>query len=63
MPGREPSSLPGTPPSKLLGGATATVVQMGAFGFIAMPVSFGVLLWGGLWLRDPRIRALMPLKK
>ena len=46
-----------------LGGATATVVHMGTFGFVGMTVGFGVLLWGGLWLRDPRIRALIPLKK
>ena len=25
-------------------------------------VYLGVLLWGGLWLRDPRLRALMPLR-
>ena len=44
-----------------LGGATATVVHMGTFGFIFMTVGFGVLLWGGLFLRDPRLRALIPL--
>jgi hypothetical protein len=27
-----------------------------------MPVAFGVLLWGALWLRDPRVRALIPLR-
>lgn len=45
-----------------LGGATAVTVRMGTYGFAAMPVGFGVLLWGGLFLRDPRIRALIPLK-
>ena len=45
-----------------LGGATAVTVRMGTYGFAAMPVAFGVLLWGGLFLRDPRIRALIPLK-
>ena len=46
-----------------LGGATAVTVQTGGgLGFIGV-VLFGVLLWGGLWLRDPRIRALIPLKK
>ena len=46
-----------------LGGATAVTVQSGGgFGFIGV-VLFGVLLWGGLWLRDPRIRALIPLTK
>jgi hypothetical protein len=23
-------------------------------------VILGIVLWGGLWLRDPRLRALMP---
>jgi hypothetical protein len=29
---------------------------------IAIPVVFGVLVWGGLYLRDPRIKALIPLR-
>ena len=45
-----------------LGGATATVVHAGQSSFAFMTVGLGVLLWGGLWLRDPRLRALMPLK-
>jgi hypothetical protein len=45
-----------------LGGATATVVHMGAFNFIIMTVGLGVLLWGGLYMREPRVRALIPLK-
>lgn len=28
-----------------------------------MPAIFGVLVWGGLFLRDPRIRALIPFRK
>ena len=46
-----------------LGGAVATnvLVRRGWFD-ILFPVIFGVLLWGGLWLRDPRMRLLMPLK-
>lgn len=43
-----------------LGGATAVSVQLGA-SFV-LPVAFGVLLWGGLYLRDPRLRALIPLR-
>ena len=44
-----------------LGGATATHVRVGEpfFG----PVLLGVLVWGGLFLRDPRLRELLPLKK
>ncbi|MBX7255245.1 MAG: DoxX family protein [Candidatus Hydrogenedentes bacterium] len=44
-----------------LGGATATHVRVEeAFH---MPILLGVLIWGGLFLRDPRIRALIPLRK
>jgi len=41
-----------------LGGATATHVRVGD-PFIA-PVLLGVLVWGGLYLRDDRLRALVP---
>jgi len=43
-----------------LGGATATHTRVGDpwFG----PVLFGVVLWLGLYLRDRRIRALLPLR-
>ena len=46
-----------------LGGAVAVTVKMG-LGVAGwwMPLVFGILLWGGLWLRDPRIRALIPLR-
>jgi hypothetical protein len=42
-----------------LGGATAVSVRLGV-NFI-LPVACAVLLWGGLFLRDPRLRALIPL--
>jgi len=42
-----------------LGGATATHVRIGDPLFI-MPVVLGVLVWGGLFLRDDRLRALIP---
>lgn len=45
-----------------LGGAVATQVRAGEGAFpIVFPVVFGVLLWGGLYLRDPRLRNLIPL--
>jgi DoxX-like family len=46
-----------------LGGAVAVTVEMG-LGVAGwwLPVTLGILLWGGLWLRDPRIRALIPLR-
>jgi hypothetical protein len=44
-----------------LGGATATHVRILDWHFV-LPFLFGVLAWLGLWLRDGRIRALVPLK-
>src|SRR5947207_185466 len=43
-----------------LGGATATHVRVGE-AFVA-PVVVGVMLWLGLYLRDARLRALLPLR-
>ncbi len=46
-----------------LGGAVATHVRMGDDLFTTLfPVIFGALLWGGLYLRDERLRALIPLR-
>jgi hypothetical protein len=43
-----------------LGGATATHVRIGD-QFIG-PIILGVLVWLGLYLRDPRLRVLIPLR-
>jgi hypothetical protein len=44
-----------------LGGAVATHVRVGEpFWF---PIVFGVLVWLGLFLRDARVRALVPLRR
>ncbi len=47
-----------------LGGAVSFTVKMG-LGVAGwwMPVAFGVLVWGGLWLREPRLHALLPLRR
>ncbi len=46
-----------------LGGAVATHVRVGDSTFsILFPVIFGALVWGGLFLRDERVRALIPLR-
>jgi hypothetical protein len=47
-----------------LGGAVATHVRVSdpLFSHVLFPVYLGVLLWGGLYLRDDRLRALIPLK-
>jgi hypothetical protein len=44
-----------------LGGATATNVRVGDPSFI-MTTILGVLAWVGLFLRDDRLRALIPLR-
>ena len=44
-----------------LGGATAVTVRIG--GPFALPVVFGILVWGGLYLRDARLRALSPFTR
>ena len=47
-----------------LGGAIATQVRVGAplFSTTLFPVYVGLLLWGGLYLRDERLSSLIPLR-
>jgi len=44
-----------------LGGAIATHVRLGnpLFTHQLFPIYVAALLWGGLYLRDPRVRALL----
>jgi hypothetical protein len=46
-----------------LGGAIATHVRVGNpwASHTLFPVYVALLLWGGLWLRDRRVRAVLPL--
>jgi DoxX-like family len=44
-----------------LGGATVTNLRIGDSFLI--PVLMGVLLWGALFLRDPRVRDLIPVRR
>jgi hypothetical protein len=44
-----------------LGGAVATHVRLGQ-PFV-VPVVFGVIVWGCLFLRDARLRALLPIDR
>jgi hypothetical protein len=47
-----------------LGGAVATHVRAGQGPFeILFPVIFGAILWSGLFLRDERLRALIPWRR
>ena len=45
----------------LLGGATLTDLRIGDPTY-PMPVVLGMLVWGGLYLRDRRLRELIPLR-
>lgn len=47
-----------------LGGAVATHVRVGSplFSHVLFGVYLGVLLWGGLYLRDANVRKLLPLR-
>ena len=45
-----------------LGGAIATHVRLLEMQFL-VPLILGVLIWLGLFLRDPGVRALVPIRK
>jgi hypothetical protein len=47
-----------------LGGAVASQLRVGLplFSNVLAPVYIGVLIWGGLFLRDDRLRALIPVR-
>lgn len=49
----------------LLGGAMATHLRIGSpvFSHLLFGAYLGLLAWGGLWLRDPALRALIPLRR
>lgn len=46
----------------LLGGAMASHLRAGSplFSHTLFSVYLGLFMWGALWLRDPRLRALLP---
>ena len=47
-----------------LGGAVATHLRVGdpLFSHVLFPTYLGVMLWGGLYPREERLRALIPLR-
>ena len=47
----------------LLGGAMATQIraQNPLFSHVLFSLYVGLFMWGGLWLRNGRLRALFPL--
>jgi hypothetical protein len=46
----------------LLGGAIATQIRAGSplFSHQLFSIYLGLFMWGGLWLRDPALRAVFP---
>jgi uncharacterized membrane protein YphA (DoxX/SURF4 family) len=46
-----------------LGGAISTHVRQHDYSSCIVPVILGVLVWLGLYLRDARVRALIPIRK
>jgi hypothetical protein len=48
-----------------LGGAVATHVRVGdpLLSHILFPTYLGLLIWGGLFLREDRLRSLIPLRR
>jgi hypothetical protein len=49
----------------VLGGALATQIRAGSplFSHVFFAVYLGAVMWGGLWLRDPSVRAILPLRR
>lgn len=47
-----------------LGGAIATHVRVGSplLTYVLFGVYLALFMWGGLWLRSPALRALLPFK-
>jgi hypothetical protein len=47
-----------------LGGAIVSQMRIGAplFSTTLFPIYFAVLLWAGVYLREPRLRALIPIR-
>jgi hypothetical protein len=46
-----------------LGGAVATHLRVADTARAAIPLVEGILAWGGLYLRDSRIRQLVPIRR
>jgi hypothetical protein len=48
-----------------MGGAIATHLRIGSplFSHVRFGFYLGVLIWGGLYLRDERVRSLIPFRR
>ena len=45
-----------------LGGAISQYTRMGEPYPVLVPLSTALFAWAGLWLREPRLRALLPIR-
>ena len=46
-----------------LGGAISQYTRMGEPYPVLVPLSTALFAWAGLWLREPRLRALLPIRR
>ena len=46
-----------------LGGAIASYVRIGEYYPPLVPLTTSLLAWLGIWLREPRLRALLPFRR
>lgn len=49
----------------LFGGSMATQIRVGSplFSHVLFSLYLGLFMWGGLWLRDPTLRAVFPFRR
>ena len=45
-----------------LGGAIASYTRIGYYYPVVVPLSTSMIAWLGIWLRDERLRALLPIR-
>jgi hypothetical protein len=46
-----------------LGGAIASYIRIGEPSPAMVPLTTALLAWAGIWLRDGRLRKLLPLRR
>lgn len=59
---RPTSVLGGLLLTAYLGGATATHMRAAQYPQMAFPIIVGVVVWAGLFFREPRLRTLLPIR-
>ena len=54
--------MPVTVLTGYLGGAIAAYVRMGEPSPVLVPLSTSLIAWAGIYLREERLRAMLPLR-